>query len=118
MKYLFVLNDAPYGTERAYNGLRLARELLKDPAQGNAVRVFLVADAAACAKAGQKVPAGYYHIESFLKMIVRAGGEIAVCATCMDARGIGDAELVDGSRRGTLAEWAGWTQWADKVLVF
>ena len=118
MKYLFVLNDAPYGTERAYNGLRLARELLKDPAQGNAVRVFLVADAAACAKAGQKVPAGYYHIESFLKMIVSAGGEIAVCATCMDARGIGDAELVDGTRRGTLAEWAGWTQWADKVLVF
>lgn len=118
MKYLFVLNDPPYGTERAYNGLRLARELLKDASQGNAVRVFLVADAAACAKGGQKVPQGYYHIESFLKMITRAGGEIGVCSTCMDARGIGDAELVDGTRRGTLAEWAEWTQWADKVLVF
>ena len=69
MKYLFVLNDPPYGTERSYNGLRLARELLKDADQGNAVRVFLVADAAACAKSGQKVPQGYYHIESFLKMI-------------------------------------------------
>ena len=109
MKYLFVLNDPPYGTERSYNGLRLARELLKDAAQGNAVRVFLVADAAACAKSGQKVPQGYYHIESFLKMIVRAGGEIGVCATCMDARGVADAELVDGTRRSTLAEWAEWT---------
>jgi len=118
MNCLFILNDAPYGTERAYNGLRLARELLKDKAAGNTVRVFLTADAAACAKKDQKVPQGYYHIESFLKMIVRAGGEIAVCGTCMDARGIADAELVDGTRRSTLAEWAEWTVWADKVLVF
>jgi uncharacterized protein involved in oxidation of intracellular sulfur len=51
-------------------------------------------------------------------MIVRAGGEIGVCSTCMDARGITDAELVDGTRRSTLAEWAEWTQWTDKVLVF
>ena len=118
MKYLFVLNDPPYGTERSYNGLRLARELLKDPKAGNEVHVFLLGDAAACAKSGQKVPQGYYHIESFLKMIVRAGGEIGVCSTCIDARGITDAELVDGTRRSTLAEWAEWTQWADKVLVF
>mgnify|MGYP000501129722 FL=1 len=118
MKYLFVLNDPPYGTERSYNGLRLARELLKVPAQGNEVRVFLVADAAACAKSGQKVPQGYYHIESFLKMIARAGGEVGVCSTCMDARGMIDAELVDGTRRSTLAEWAEWTQWADKTFVF
>jgi len=24
MHYLFILNDPPYGTERSYNGLRLA----------------------------------------------------------------------------------------------
>lgn len=118
MKYLFILNDAPYGTERSYNGLRLARELLKDPAKGNEVRVFLVGDAAACAKAGQKVPQGYYHLESFLKMIVRGNGEIGVCSTCMDARGIGDTELVDGALRGHLSELADWTGWADKILVF
>lgn len=93
----------------------LARELLKDPAKGNDVRVFPVADAAACAKSGQKVPQGYYRVESFLKMILRAGGGIGVCSTCMDARGIADAELVDGARRSTLAEW---TQRADKVLDF
>lgn len=118
MKHLFILNDPPYGTERSYNGLRLARELLKDPAQGNEVRVFLLGDAAACAKAGQKVPQGYYHIESFQKMIVRGGGEIGVCGTCMDARGITDAELVQGAHRGGMAELAGWVAWADKVLVF
>lgn len=118
MQYLIVLNDAPYGTERAYNGLRLARELLKDKTLANEVRVFLVGDAAACAKSGQKVPQGYYHIESFLKMITHSGGVIGVCGTCMDARGITDSELVEGTKRSTLAEWSEWTMWADKVLVF
>ena len=58
--------------------------------------MFLLGDAAACAKSGQKVPQGYYHLESFLKMIARAGGEIGVCGTCMDARGMADTDLVDG----------------------
>ena len=58
MKYLFVLNDPPYGTERSYNGLRLARELLKDQGAGNEVRVFLIGDAAACAKSGPESAAG------------------------------------------------------------
>ena len=62
MKYLFILNDPPYGTERSYNGIRHARELLKNQEAGNEVRVFLIGDAAACAKSGQKVPQGYYNI--------------------------------------------------------
>ena len=37
MKTLFVLNDPPYGTERSYNGFRLARALLKQ--EGNEVNV-------------------------------------------------------------------------------
>lgn len=118
MKYLFVLNDPPYGTERSYNGLRLARELLKDQGAGNEVRVFLIGDAAVCAKSGQKVPQGYYHIESFLKSLVRGGGEIGICGTCLDARGIADSELVEGTRRSTMAELNVWTVWADKVIVF
>lgn len=118
MKYLFVLNDPPYGTERSYNGLRLARELLKDQGAGNEVRVFLIGDAAVCAKSGQKVPQGYYHIESFLKSLVRGGGEIGVCGTCLDARGIADGELVEGTRRSTMTELNAWTAWADKVIVF
>lgn len=118
MKHLFVLNDPPYGTERSYNGLRLARELLKNPAAGNEVRVFLLGDAATCAKANQKVPQGYYHLESFIKMLVRAGAAVGVCSTCLDARGIADAELIEGTHRGSLAELAEWTQWSDKALVF
>ena len=43
---LFVLNDAPYGNERTYNGLRHAMAVAKD--QAATVRVFLMADATAC----------------------------------------------------------------------
>src|SRR3989304_1474989 len=88
MKYLFILNDPPYGTERSYNGIRLARELLKAPEAGNEVKVFLMGDAASCAKNNQKVPQGYYNIGDMLVMVVRRQAEIGVCGTCMDARGI------------------------------
>ena len=113
---LFVLNDPPYGTERSYNGLRLAGSLARR--DGEAVRVFLLGDAAACAKRGQSVPQGYYNVELMLRAVTRRGGEISVCGTCMDARGIADHELADGCRRSTMDELTDWTQQADKMLVF
>ncbi len=116
MKYLFVLNDPPYGTERSYNALRLARNILiKEKGE---VHLQLMGDAAACAKAGQKVPPGYYNVGDMLAAVARRGGEIAVCGTCMDARGISEDDLIDGAHRGTMDELTEWTAWADKVLVF
>lgn len=112
---LFILNDAPYGTERSYNGLRLARALAKRPDQQ--VRVFLLGDAVACAKAGQKLPEGYYNAGDMVKMIA-ASGDVGLCGTCLSARGIEDDELVPGAARKTLADLAVWTAEADKVLVF
>ncbi len=53
---LFILNEAPYGSERAYNALRLAGTLAGR--EGQQVRVFLLADAVGCARAGQKLRAG------------------------------------------------------------
>ena len=43
---------------------------------------------------------------------------VAVCGSCMDARGIADAELADGTRRSSMEELANWTQASDRVLVF
>jgi uncharacterized protein involved in oxidation of intracellular sulfur len=116
MNTLFILNDPPYGTERSYNGLRLAGALAKR--QGEAVKVFLMGDASACAKQGQKVPPGYYNLGRMIQVVTQHRGEIGVCGSCMDARGLQDAELVEGSRRSTLEELADWTQWATQVLVF
>lgn len=116
MKYLMILNDAPYGSERSYNGLRLARTLLKT---GEAeVKIFLVGDAAACAKRGQKVPQGYYNIGDMLGMVVRNGGEVGVCGSCLDARGIVAEEMIEGASRSTMDQLTAWTQGADKVIVF
>jgi uncharacterized protein involved in oxidation of intracellular sulfur len=115
MRTLFILNDPPYGTERSYNALRLARSLAK---AGADVRVFLLGDAAACAAAGQKVPQGYYNLADMLGAVIRHGGTVGVCGTCMDARGMTVERLVEGAHRGSMDELAEWTQWADKVLVF
>jgi uncharacterized protein involved in oxidation of intracellular sulfur len=116
LKTLFVLNDPPYGTERSYNALRLAGALVKR--EGEDVRVFLMGDAAACAKAGQSVPQGYYNVNRMLQSVILNRAAIGVCGSCMDARGIMDAELLEGTRRGSLEELADWTQWAHKILVF
>jgi len=116
MTTLFILNDAPYGTERSYNGLRLAGQIAKR--EGEQVRVFLIGDAAACAKRGQKVPQGYYNTEVMLRAVTRRGGEIGVCGTCMDARGISDEELAEGCHRSTMEELTDWTLAADRTLTF
>jgi uncharacterized protein involved in oxidation of intracellular sulfur len=114
MNTLLILNDPPYGTERSYNGLRLAKALA---GKGVEISVFLLADAVTCAKAGQKVPQGFYNLELMVKAVARKG-EVLLCGTCMDARGLGDEELVEGARRGTLDELADRTSAAGKVLVF
>jgi uncharacterized protein involved in oxidation of intracellular sulfur len=114
MKALLILNDPPYGTERSFNGLRLAKALA---GKGAEVSVFLMADAVACAKLGQKVPQGYYNLELMVKGMARKG-EVLLCGTCMDARGIKDEELVEGARRSTMDELAEHTLVANKVVVF
>lgn len=116
MKTLIILNDPPYGTERSYNGLRLAGSISKR--EGEEVKVFLIGDASSCAKKGQKVPQGYYNLEVMLKNVAKNKGEIGVCGTCMDARGITDQELIEGTSHSTLEALTNWTLWADKVLVF
>jgi uncharacterized protein involved in oxidation of intracellular sulfur len=117
MKSLFIVNDPPYSTERVYNSLRLAHALLKrDPA--TQVTVFSMADAVLAAKAQQKTPDGYYNVERMLKRILAGNGVVLLCGACMDARGIGDTELMDGARRSTMDELAGATIEADKALVF
>ena len=116
MQYLFILNDPPYGTERSYNGLRLAASLAKS--EGTSVSVFLMGDAASCAASGQTTPNGYYNIERMLKLLATKGAPIGVCGSCMDARGIKPEMLAEGAHRSSMAELTAWTAAADKVLVF
>jgi uncharacterized protein involved in oxidation of intracellular sulfur len=115
MKALMILNDPPYGSERTYNGLRLAGSLAR---QGAELRVFLMGDAVACAKTGQKVPSGYYNTQNMLGAVIRQGGRVGVCGSCIDARGITESELAEGACRSSLDELTAWTLEADRVLTF
>ena len=117
MKILMILNDPPYGTELVYNGLRLAMNLQKNHEQVE-LSVFLMGDAASAAKSGQQTPNGYYNVERMLKSVASEGGQVRVCGTCMDTRGLTEADLVEGAARSTMDELGQLTVAAHKVLVF
>jgi uncharacterized protein involved in oxidation of intracellular sulfur len=117
VKTLFILNDPPYGTERCFNALRLAHALLKrDPDTG--ITIFLMADAVVAARRNQKTPDGYYNIERMLKRVIAGKGAVLLCGTCMDARGVSDDDIMDGTRRSTMEELAEATAAAEKVMTF
>ncbi|TAJ99541.1 MAG: hypothetical protein EPO36_10765 [Chloroflexota bacterium] len=116
MHILIIVNDGPYGTERSYNGLRLALALAK--VEGTTVRVFLMADAVACAKPGQTTPEGYYNIGRMLKGLATRGVQIGACGSCMDARGYTESDLAEGVTRSSMPELAAWTIEAGKVVTF
>ncbi len=117
MNFLLILNDAPYGTEKAYNALRLANQLLKSDPDSN-IRIFLLADAVFCGLANQNTPEGYYNIGRMLRIFLSKGGQVKTCGTCMDARGIAEAPLQQGVERSNMAEFAQWAVEADKVISF
>ena len=116
-KVLILINDAPYGTEKAYNVLRLANQLNKAH-EDVEVRIFLMADAAACAVSGQTTPNGYYNIERMLKYSINKGARVKICGSCADARGLKNVQLLEGATISTMAELTQWVADSDKVLTF
>ncbi|MFO7756850.1 MAG: DsrE family protein [Bacteroidales bacterium] len=116
-KILIIINDAPYGTEKAYNALRISMQLGRDHPETE-LRVFLMADAANCAIAGQTTPAGYYNTERMIKSVLKKGGKVKICGSCADARGLKNIPLIEGTEISTMSELAGWVADSDKVLTF
>ena len=117
MKILFIINDAPYGTEKAYNALRMAMTLQKENSESE-VNIFLMADAVSCALPNQNTPNGYYNIERMMKAVLNKGGKVKTCGTCAEARGIKNLSLIEGVEISNMPELAKWTVEADKVLSF
>ena len=58
MKILMIVNDAPYGSEKIYNALRLAMKLQQEQASTE-IRIFLMADAVTAALPGQTTPKAF-----------------------------------------------------------
>jgi uncharacterized protein involved in oxidation of intracellular sulfur len=116
VKVLVILQGPAYGTEGAFNGLRLAGNLAKR--DGVDVRIFCFGDAVGCAIAGQQLPNGFYHLDRMVTAAAHHGAEVGLCGTCMDARGITVEMLVPAARRSNLDEATDWVLWADKVVTF
>ncbi len=114
---LILINDAPYGTEKAYDALRLAMTLQKDHPTVQ-VNVFLMGEAVGCAIPNQNTPQGYYNIERMSKSVLDKGGKVKACGTCADARGIRNLQLIEGAQISNMSELAQWTVEADKVFTF
>ena len=66
-KITIILNDAPYGTEKAYNALRYASALV---ASDVSVNLFLLADGTAAARRGQKTRGGDQQHFVYLQTLV------------------------------------------------
>lgn len=113
MKILFLLNDAPYGTDKNYNALRTAIQLQKQDEKIK-VYVYLMSDAVLSAIEGQTVKQGSYNVGSMLTEILSGGGEVKVCTSCAESRGV--KKPIEGAMLGTLGDLTNWVVDSDKVL--
>ena len=115
---LIIINDAPYGTEKAYNALRMAMTLQKEHGNNVKINIFLLADAVFCGLPNQDTPTGFYNIERMLKSVIKRGGNIKSCGGCSQARGIDKIKFIEGIELSNMKEFAQWTVESDKVLTF
>ena len=116
MKALVIINGSAYGLDSTYNAVRLAASLVRR--QGVELTVFLMGDGVTAAVAGQRTPDGYYKLDRMLGGVVREGGSVLCCGTCLDARGLTPEMLIEGASRSTMDALTDATLAADKVLVF
>jgi len=114
---LFILNESPYGSEKTFNGLRLALNIKEEYGERVAINIFLMSDSVTAALANQQ-PAEGYNIEQMLDILLSQGSQLKLCKTCVDARGITELPLVEDAQIATLVELSQWTFAADKVLTF
>jgi len=117
MNFLILINDGPYGTEKAYNALRLAMQIQKDH-EGTDLCIFLMADAVTCALPNQNTPNGYSNIERMMKSVLAKNGKVKLCGSCADARGLKEMKLIEGVELSTMQELTQLTLESDKVITF
>ena len=116
-RIVILINDAPYGTEKAYNALRLAMQIQKDY-EGANVCVFLMADAVTCALQNQNTPNGYYNIERMLNAVLLKNGKVKLCGSCSDARGLKELKLIEDAELSTIKELTQLTMECDRMIIF
>ncbi|QIW16103.1 hypothetical protein A4G20_07040 [Pasteurellaceae bacterium RH1A] len=116
-KLLFIFNESPYGTEKMFNGLRLAVNLQEEYGKDVDIKIFCFSDSVLAGLAGQNPNEGA-NVQQVLEILTAQGAEVKLCTSCTKARGITELPLAQGVGLGTLDDVAAWTLWADKVVNF
>lgn len=115
MKILSILHDAPLANEKAYNALRIAMHLQKE---GHEVYCYFISDAVYCALSEQKVAAGANNIGAMVLELIEKGGQVKMCTSCGNARGITAAPHIRGTEWTNLKTLTDWMLAADKVINY
>lgn len=115
MEILFTVNESAYGSEKAYNGLRTALQLLKEDKTVH-VNVFLMGDGVSCSLSGQAPSASNYNVGNLLSDIISKNGKVKICKSCLEGRGYGNAKLVDGAQISSMTEYAQWIIKSEKAF--
>lgn len=115
MEFLIILDPGPGETERTDNALQFALTLTRR--DDVTVRLFVMGDAVAAAKAGPGTPAGAGSAGRILRSLVKSGVDLAICDTNLAARGIGDDQLIVGAVASPMSRLADWAVAADRVLT-
>ncbi len=115
MSVLLVVNTAPYGSEGAYNALRLAEALAL---REEHVEVFLMGDGVHAARAGQDPRGAHASLEQMLRDLLERSVDVFCCGTCCATRGLRGEHLIPGVHVAAIHDLAASLARTDRSLSF
>ena len=113
--FTIIIYEAPYAKERALSALRFAWTA---DLEGHKVKIWLFENGVYLAKKGQKPAQGLTNYGQMLEDMIKGGVEVKACVVCAEARGLTQAELIDGVKIATVHDLVEWTVNSDKVIIF
>jgi len=75
-----------------------------------------MSDSVTGALLGQKENTGQYSMAEMLSTIIKNGGEVKLCTSCAETRGV--SSIIPGAVFRTLTDLTKWITESDKALTF
>jgi tRNA 2-thiouridine synthesizing protein D len=113
--FTVIIFEAPYAKERALSALRFAWTA---DLEGHKVNIWLFENGVYLAKKAQKPAQGLTNYGQMLEDLIKGGTPVKACVVCCDARGLTQADLLDGIKIATVHELVEWTVNSDKIITF
>nr|MDO8088829.1 DsrE family protein [Candidatus Sigynarchaeum springense] len=113
-KLAIIIGQAPYTAERPYTAMRFVNTALLD---GHSVKLFLIEDGVFAALKKQN-PTEYPNVKQWIEQGIEAGLEVKACGVCMKARGVEEADMINGVKTASMHDLVSWVAECDKSLFF